>query len=225
MWLRAFLRRDLREELSYRLYAVMQGASMVFGVLGLLFLGRMVGRGTVPALDPWGGEYFLFAVTGVAVGDAMWVALSGFAARVRYDQMVGTLDAMLATPAPLGRLVLGSGAYPLCKALLRLMLYLVLGYAFSGTSPDEGALLLLLILPLTFLGFGALGVVSAALTLVVKRGEPVGAFAAVSFLVAGTLYPVETLPGWCQAVASVLPLTHAIDATRAALLSGASLAE
>ncbi len=224
MWITAFFMRDVKEEISYRLNMVWQVGNLIFGVLGLLFLGRLVGAGGVnPALEPYGGDYFLFAVVGVAVGDAMWAALRGFAGRVRYDQMVGTLDAMLTTPAPLRWIVLGSGAFPLVKALLRLAIYLVAGFALAATPPPGSAWLLALVLPLTFLGFAALGVASSALTLVFKRGEPVGIlFGAVSFLVGGTLYPVSSLPGWVQEIAAALPLTHAIEASRKALLGGAS---
>ena len=227
MWIRAFFMRDLKEEVSYRLNMVWQVGNLVFGVLGLLFLGRLIGGGGVnPALAPYGGEYFLFAVVGVAVGDAMWAALRGFAGRVRYDQVVGTLDAMLSTPAPLGAIVLASGTFPLVKALLRLALYLGGGFALAATVPPSGAWLLALILPLTFLGFAALGVASSALTLVFKRGEPIGIlFGAVSFLVGGTLYPVASLPDYVQVIAAWLPLTHAIEASRMALLAGAGVAD
>jgi len=219
--------RDLKEEISYRLNMIWQVGNLLFGVLGLLFLGRLVsGGGPNPTLAPYGGGYFLFAVVGVAVGDAMWAALRGFAGRVRYDQVVGTLDAMLSTPAPLWRVVLASGTFPLAKALLRLLIYLVAGFALEATVPPAGAWLLAMVLPLTFAGFAALGVASSALTLVFKRGEPVGVlFGAVSFLVGGTLYPVASLPGPVQELAALLPLTHAIEASRIALLGGAGAGE
>ena len=205
MWIRAFFLRDLKEEISYRLNMLWQIGNLAFGILGLLFLGRMVAvGGDNPALEVYGGGYFLFAVVGVAVGDAMWAALRGFAGRVRYDQVVGTLDAMLSTPAPLGRIVIASGTFPLFKALLRLVLYLGAGFVLAGFVPTVGVWLLALVLPLTFLGFAALGVASSALTLVFKRGEPVGIlFGAVSFLVGGTLYPVSSLPAWVR-IASVI---------------------
>lgn len=227
MWIRAFFMRDLKEELSYRLNMVWQVGNLAFGVLGLLFLGRLVaGGGANPALSPYGGSYFLFAIVGVAVGDAMWAALRGFAGRVRYDQVVGTLDAMLSTPAPLWRIVLASGTFPLVKALVRLILYLGAGFGLAAAVPPGGSWLLALVLPLTFLGFAALGVASSALTLVFKRGEPVGIlFGAVSFLVGGTLYPVASLPAWVQEVAAWLPLTHAIEASRMALLGGAAVGD
>jgi lipooligosaccharide transport system permease protein len=37
-------------------------------------------------------------------------------------------------------------------------------------------------------------------------------------LLCGVFYPVSTMPGWLQAVANALPLTHAIDLGRPILL-------
>ncbi len=47
---------------------------------------------------------------------------------------------------------------------------------------------------------------------------------AVMGLLSGTVFPIEVMPQWMQTLASSLsPLTHALDALRAALLEGASL--
>jgi ABC-2 type transport system permease protein len=46
-----------------------------------------------------------------------------------------------------------------------------------------------------------------------------------SYLLGGVYYPVSVLPGWGQALAQVLPITHALEAMRQCLLNGASLAD
>lgn len=44
-------------------------------------------------------------------------------------------------------------------------------------------------------------------------------------LVSGVYYEVSVLPGWMQAIATVSPVTYALQGGRAALLDGASVAE
>lgn len=44
-------------------------------------------------------------------------------------------------------------------------------------------------------------------------------------LVSGVYYDVGVLPGWMQAIATVSPVTYALEGGRAALLEGASVAE
>jgi ABC-2 type transport system permease protein len=46
----------------------------------------------------------------------------------------------------------------------------------------------------------------------------------VLLLVSGVYYDVDVLPGWMQAIATVSPVTYALQGTRAALLEGADLA-
>jgi len=44
-------------------------------------------------------------------------------------------------------------------------------------------------------------------------------------LVSGVYYDVGVLPGWMQAIATVSPVTYALEGARAALQQGAGLAE
>lgn len=70
--------------------------------------------------------------------------------------------------------------------------------------------------------FAALGVLSAAVVLLVKRGNPLATLIGMVGAVTGGAYaPVDTFPGWLQTVATVNPVTYALDAWRGALLLGA----
>ena len=44
-------------------------------------------------------------------------------------------------------------------------------------------------------------------------------------LVSGVLYPVELLPRWLQQIGEFVPLTHALEGMRLALLKGATVAD
>jgi ABC-2 type transport system permease protein len=46
------------------------------------------------------------------------------------------------------------------------------------------------------------------------------AAAAILLLISGVYYPVATLPGWLQTVASASPATYVIEGMRACLLRG-----
>jgi ABC-2 type transport system permease protein len=47
----------------------------------------------------------------------------------------------------------------------------------------------------------------------------------LSLFLSGVLYPVAVLPGWLRAIGRLLPLTHALEVLRGALLLGAGPAE
>jgi ABC-2 type transport system permease protein len=54
-----------------------------------------------------------------------------------------------------------------------------------------------------------------------EKGEQVTfIFGSVLLLISGVYYPVDVLPGWMQALATVSPVTYALEGARAALLDG-----
>lgn len=64
---------------------------------------------------------------------------------------------------------------------------------------------------------------SATFILVFKRGSPVAwLFASLSWLLGGVLYPVAVLPDWLRVPAALLPITHAIEGMRPAVLQAAA---
>ncbi|MBM4355697.1 MAG: ABC transporter permease [Deltaproteobacteria bacterium] len=214
----AFIKRDLLQAASYRIAFLWQGASLLFYVGILFFLSSAFARG--PAAGSEG--YFAFAVVGFAVAEGLWGCLTSFSQQVRYDQVVGTLEAMAATRTGLGTVVFCSGLYPLLFYGLRMLAVLAVG-ALAGAG--FGAIELARVLPVLVLAlaaFAGLGLISASVTLVVKKGDPVAAFlGALSFLLCGALYPISVLPDWLQTVAAVLPVTYAVEACRKILLQGA----
>ncbi len=69
----------------------------------------------------------------------------------------------------------------------------------------------------------ALGLAFAGLTLVLKRGawQMPDAVVGALYLVAGAIFPISKLPGWLEAFALFVPLTHWLELTRRALLGNA----
>jgi ABC-2 type transport system permease protein len=43
--------------------------------------------------------------------------------------------------------------------------------------------------------------------------------------VSGVYYPVDVMPGWMQAIATLSPATYALEGVRAAVLDGAGLGD
>ena len=70
------------------------------------------------------------------------------------------------------------------------------------------------------------GMLSAASTLVFKRGDPLlWLFASLSWLLGGVFFPVSLLPRMLQWMSALLPIRYALNALRATLLSGASFGD
>jgi ABC-2 type transport system permease protein len=226
--LAAFLRKDLLVAASYRLYFVGQLIGVAASLLTLWFLSRLFQSSPPAFVARYGSaDYFAFAVVGMALLDFMWVALGSFSLRLRELQVLGTLEAILATPASAEGVVFAATAYAFLWSSLRTVIYLGaahLVFADLLSHTAWGAALVVWLLAIAV--FTALGLFAAGITLLVKAPTPItGWFGGAFFLFGGVLYPVEVLPAPLDAIARYIPMTLATTGLRRAFLSGAGLGD
>lgn len=222
--LRAFARRELMVVTSYRAAFLVRGLSFVFAVVSLVFFSRFVDAGQNPHLAPYGGNYLAFTLVGIVVVGLQQVGLSELAQRIRMAQLMGTLEAELSTPAP-AWIVLGAGPlYAMGGAALRAVVYLLGAAALLGVGLGKANLLSVAVgVPLILAAFWGLGLLSAAATMVVRRANPVALImGTLSVFLSGVMYPISVLPDWLRGLGGLLPLTHALEVLRGALLLGAT---
>lgn len=224
--LAAFVRRDLRIEVSYRTSFILQFLGILFAVLLWYFISSVlrVAPGT-PGLE--GIDYFSYVLVGLAMSHYLTVAMMSFAARIRNEQVTGTLEAMLVTPASIGTIVLGSSLWDFLMTSVKVVVYLLVGRVFFGVAiRADGILPALLILGLTVLAFSGIGILAAAFILYLKRGDPITYLVATgSALMGGVFFPPEAMPRWLGRWSALLPITWALRALRGALLQGRGLRE
>ncbi|MCC7363110.1 MAG: ABC transporter permease [Dehalococcoidia bacterium] len=222
--LRAFLVRDFRVAWSYRMSFLTQNAGLFFSLLSLKFVGNLFDGSSSPDLAPYGGDYFAFALVGMAVSFLSYPAVKSFAGAVRGSQVTGTFEAMLTTRASAGAIVFSGGAYPILLSAVQLVLAIVIGLVVFGVevSPDH-LLMVGVVLVLTMAALIGLGLLAAAFVVAFKQPEPFsGALLAASLMLSGGLYPPSVLPGWIEAFSPLLPLTHSLELARQLLLEDAA---
>jgi lipooligosaccharide transport system permease protein len=109
-------------------------------------------------------------------------------------QFQRTYDALLAAPVDVEELVTAEILWISIRAGVYGMAPLVVGFAF-GLKPEPGMLLVPLIGFVTGFGFAAFGVLIAAVAKTIDNFNYVtSAVLTPMFLVAGTFFPVSTLP-------------------------------
>ncbi len=217
------MRRELAALGGYRAaFAVrLVGLATAFGAL--LFLARFVGAADNPHLAGYGGNYLGFAVLGSLGATLQQVGVAGLAQRIRAAQLMGTLEAELATPAPPWMVLGAPPLYEFGGAALRSAAYLVGATLLLGMElPRANWLSLALAVPPIIGAFVGLGLLAAGTTMLIRRTNPIAmVIGSLSFFLSGVLYPVSVLPAWLQGLGQFLPLTHALAALRGALLVGA----
>ncbi len=223
----AFLTRDFYQEASYRTAFLLNLAGIFFTTFIFYFLSLFLGDAAAPYLVDYNGDYFAFVLIGIAFGNYFGVGLNSFASALRQAQTTGTLEALLMTPTSVSSIIVGSAAWSYTFTTIRVAAYLLIGTLLLGVSLSganyAGALVGL---ALSIVTFASIGIMAAAVIMVIKRGDPITAlFASVANLVGGVYYPIEVLPDWLQTVAKLIPITYALRVMRLALLAGAGWAE
>ena len=145
---------------------------------------------------------------------------------VAWERWEGTIEYTFMAPLSRAVHLTGMGAFGVLYGLLRTAaLFAVVALFFGLTFPgaDFGAALVLL--AVASVSFVGVGMVTAILPLVSpEKGAQLGFIAqGMLLVVSGVYYPVDVMPGWMQAIATVSPATYALHGIRAAVLDGAGL--
>lgn len=223
----AFIKRDFVIATSYKT----EFAIRLFGIAMVVPLCFFVGKGVNvsdagDAASRYGNSYFSFLLIGLGLLGYLTISLRTFSQSIRESQMMGTLEIVLLSPTSITQLVIYSSLWIYLFLTLRFAIYLLLGVLFGMDLGNGNALSALVVLAMSIPAFAALGVASAALIVVIKRGEGVNYLLSVGSLVlGGVLFPIAVLPEWLQVVANVLPITHSLEAMRLALFDAATIVD
>ena len=145
---------------------------------------------------------------------------------VAWERWEGTIEYTFMAPLPRAVHLLGMGAFAVLYGVLRTAaLFGVVAIFFGLSFPDAdfgAALLLLAVASISFVG---VGMVTAVLPLISpEKGAQLGFIAqGLLLVVSGVYYPVDVMPGWMQAIATISPATYALEGIRAAVLDGAGV--
>lgn len=218
----AFVRKDFQDDSSYRFSFLFGLGHTLLTLLFLVFVSDFFGGHVDDQLDGYGHSYFAFAVLGVGMHSFLQATILRLSGQIRAAQVLGTLEALLATRTGLPTIVACLPTWSLLQTSVRVFGYLALGVLVFGMRLEVGAWSAALALfVLSMVAFGCLGLMTAAMTIAFKRAESVGTLiAALSFFLGGIYYPVSSLPDWLRGVARVLPITPALDGLRTVLLAG-----
>lgn len=225
MWLNkiiAFVKRDFACEVSYRFFFILRLARIFTTVLTFYFISKLFGKAPSVYLAEYGGEYFPFVLIGIAFSEYLMVSLRSLSESIRQEQMMGTLEAMLATPTKSSLIVIGACLWDFVFTSISVVIYLLLGVIFFGVDLSRMHLPSgIVILTLTLVSLYSLGIISAAFVLILKKGDPLTLLMGICFgLLGGVYFPVEIMPKFSRVFSYLLPITYSLKSLRYAFLKG-----
>jgi ABC-2 type transport system permease protein len=218
----AFVRRDVRITLSYRMAALGGLLGLAAHAIVLSFIGQLVDPSRLPTFGGSRVTYMEFVTIGIALNMVVMSLLHQVATVIRTEQMLGTLESLLSTPTKIGTIQVGSATLALLTVPFRLGLFIVVlamvfGLHFFASGIAPAAAIMAAFLPFLW----GLGLLSAGAILTFRRG--VGALAVGTTmlgLASGAFFPLSLLPHWLQTVANANPLAIAIHGLRETLIGG-----
>ena len=156
----AFIARDFVSEVSYRLAFLLQVFGILLSLLAFFFVAKMIDPQSA-GLD--GMPPFEWMLIGLAFQFYFSTALFAFASKIRQEQMLGTLEAMLVSPTPTSIVVFSSAAWDFTYGGIRIILYLLFASLVFGVELHwQGIGALFIGVSLTLLSSVGLGILSAS---------------------------------------------------------------
>ena len=165
-----------------------------------------------------GYDYVDFVGTGIVATAVLFSsAFPGMFSTFVKRHFQKTYDAMLAAPVDTEEVVTAEAFYIGMRSGIYGVVPMLVAILF-GLEPSWGMLLVPLIGVLTGFGFAAFGIwISGIVPSIDSFGYVISAVLTPLFLVAGTFFPIDGLPGWAQDAALLNPLFHCVELVRAAV--------
>jgi ABC-2 type transport system permease protein len=173
-------------------------------------------------------RYMTYLLVGALLWNYLSMLFDVLSETVSWERWEGTIEYTFMSPSSRITHLLGMGFYAVVYGILQTALTLgVCALLFDldlANANYWGGLLVLAVASVSLVGFG---IVAAVLPLLSpEKGQQVSYIvSSVLLLVSGVYYDVSVLPGWMQTIATVSPVTYALEGSRAALQHGAGIAE
>jgi ABC-2 type transport system permease protein len=223
----AIMKKEFLIAISYKLSFAFQLSSIWLSLLVFYFLAKLINPSISSDLEPYGGDYFSFVIIGTAFVGYLNVGLDSFSRSIREAQLMGTLEAVLVTRTRLTTILIYQALWNFIFASIHVIAYLGFGFLFFKselTNPNYFSTIVILLL--TVIAFSSLGIISGGFILIFKKGTPINWFIYnFSRFLGGVFYPISVLPGWCQKLAYLLPITHSLEGIRLSMIRGYSLSD
>src|SRR5713101_3407308 len=225
----AFLVRDFRLTVSYRMQFFLRMLSILIIVTTFFFISKIFVGFTDPRFAQWRNPLAAWLI-GLAVLNYFMTGFSSLANAIRQEQMQGTLESVLLTPINVPTVIAASSAWDFVQATFFSFLYLFFGWLFFDVHYRGSFLLALVFLLLTTMVLSCLGILSASFAMVFKRGDPFGIFLGTgSALFSGLFFPTQLINQYAgsgvASISRILPPTYGLVGIRRVLIEGQTLAQ
>ena len=222
----AFIVRDFKIYWTYRFWVLFDIIDVIILVATYYFVAQIISPARLIAEGYSTGDYFTFAMLGIAFSQYVQNSVHGLTEGVRDEQWTGTIETIFSSSTDYKSYLLGASGFRFLYGTIILIGALALGFLMGGK---------VILTPATFLtgivfaallvsGHLAIGAMSAGIVIMIKRGDPIAmGFTWLTQLVSGVFYPLGLLPWYLKWLGFALPLTYSLDGLRRTFMNGETL--
>ncbi len=206
--------RKLRHDVSQVFMRVIQPA------LWLLIFGEVFAKARVVATGDY--TYLQFLTPGVLAQSVIFVAIF-FGLTLVWERDLGLLHKLLSTPAPRYTIIVGKALAAGVRSLIQAVVVLVLALIIHVNLNLSVFSLVGVVVVIVLCGmcFSCLSMLLAAVMKTRERMMGIGqAITMPLFFASSAIYPVDIMPEWLKLTVRFNPLSYAVDALRALLVTG-----
>lgn len=221
----AFIARDFSIYWTYKFWVVFDVIDIAVLVATYYFVAQIITPAHLVAEGYSSGDYFTFAMLGIAFSQYVQNSVHGLTEGVRDEQWTGTIETILSA-TNYKTYLLGASLFRFLYGTVILVGALGLGLLIGGkviltpSTVFTGALFAILLVS----GHLAIGAMSAGIVVMIKRGDPIAwGFTWLTQLVSGVFYPLGLLPWYLKWVGFALPLTYSLDGIRRTFMNGETI--
>jgi len=174
------------------------------------------------------GEVILYLVIGALLWNFLSVLFHEVSNSIQWERWEGTIEYSMMAPIHrltyLGGVCLWGSIYGLVRTGVVLAAVVLFFHLSLQGANLGGAFLVMVASILSFIGLGLIGAVLPLMS--AERGaQATEIIQGVILLISGVYYPITALPGPLEALGRLSPATYTLQATRAAILHGASMGQ
>lgn len=217
-----FVKRDFLIETSYKLAFGLAWMNIFVLAIMFYYISKLFHGMKSVSLEEYGGEYFPFVFIGLALSGYLKTALLTFSRKIRTEQMMGTLEAMITTPTSILTIITALPIWSFIFNAVPVIIYFLFGIYFFGiTTINSNYAGMFIIIILTMISSASIGIISASFIIVFKNGDPLAwAISLFSDFFAGAFFPISLLPAGLRSISKLLPMTYTLKYLRGAFLQG-----
>ena len=200
-----YFRRDFLKWIRGRIFVI---SALVMPAAWLIFVG-------VPLRPQFTSDYLSFITPGIMVMTMLFSSFQGGSLLI-FDKVLGFMNKFLAMPSSRESILLGKISFITFRGLIQSTIILIIAALLGVGMPGPVQILLIYIV------MGLFGILfSAIATTIALAVDDHDGYAAVNsmlsmplFFASTALMPYSSMPSWLRVLASLNPVSYAIDATR-----------